>query len=54
MLKVQKGTDPALRTRAITLIDPNAPLQVLDGVVGYMQREGIDDIASLIGIAQPA
>jgi len=24
VLKVQKGTDPALRTRAITLIDPNA------------------------------
>ena len=37
-----------------TLIDPNAPLQILDGVVGYMQREGVDDIASLIGIAQPA
>jgi len=37
-----------------TLIDPNAPLQILDGVVGYMEREGVDDIASLIGIAQPA
>ena len=37
-----------------TLIDPNAPLQILDGVVDYMQREGVDDIASLIGIAQPA
>jgi dihydroorotate dehydrogenase (NAD+) catalytic subunit len=37
-----------------TLIDPNAPLEVLDGVVDYMQREDIDDIASLIGIAQPA
>jgi dihydroorotate dehydrogenase (NAD+) catalytic subunit len=37
-----------------TLIDPNAPLQILDGVVGYMQREGVDDIASLVGIAQPA
>jgi len=37
-----------------TLIDPNAPLQILDGVVGYMEREGVDDIASLTGIAQPA
>lgn len=37
-----------------TLIDPNAPLVILDGVVGYMEREGVDDIASLIGIAQPA
>lgn len=37
-----------------TLIDPNAPLQILDGVVDYMQREGVDDIASLIGIAQSA
>lgn len=37
-----------------TLIDPNAPLVILDGVVGYMEREGVDDIASLVGIAQPA
>ncbi len=37
-----------------TLIDPNAPLQILDGVVDYMQREGVDDIARLIGAAQPA
>lgn len=37
-----------------TLIDPNAPLAILDGVVGYMEREGVDDIARLTGIAQPA
>ena len=36
------------------LVDPGAPLEVLDGVVSFMQREGVDDISSLVGIARPA
>ena len=33
------------------LVDPDAPLAVLDGVVEFMEREGIEDIAELIGVA---
>jgi dihydroorotate dehydrogenase (NAD+) catalytic subunit len=37
-----------------TLVEPNAPLEILDGVVSYMEREGVDDITRLIGIARLA
>jgi len=36
------------------LVDPCSPLDILDGVVDYMKREGIEDIASLVGVAQAA
>ena len=33
------------------MVDPAAPLEVLDGIIAYMQREGVEDIAQLVGIA---
>ena len=33
------------------LVDPNAPFEVLDGVIGFMEREGVGDIAELVGVA---
>lgn len=36
------------------LVDPGSPLDILDGVADYMKREGIEDIASLVGVAQAA
>jgi dihydroorotate dehydrogenase (NAD+) catalytic subunit len=36
------------------LVDPDAPLDVLDGVVQFMEREGVEDIAELVGAAASA
>lgn len=33
------------------LVDPNAPFEVLDGVIGFMEREGVEDITELVGVA---
>jgi dihydroorotate dehydrogenase (NAD+) catalytic subunit len=36
------------------LVDPDAPLDVLDGVIEFMEREGVEDIADLVGVASSA
>jgi dihydroorotate dehydrogenase (NAD+) catalytic subunit len=36
------------------LVDPGAPLTVLDGVIEFMEREGIEDITELVGAAVSA
>jgi dihydroorotate dehydrogenase (NAD+) catalytic subunit len=36
------------------LVDPDAPLRVLEGVIEFMEREGIEDIAELVGTAASA
>jgi len=36
------------------LVDPEAPLRVLDGVIDFMEREGVEDIAGLVGAAASA
>lgn len=33
------------------MVYPAAPLEVLDGIIAYMQREGVEDIAQLVGVA---
>jgi dihydroorotate dehydrogenase (NAD+) catalytic subunit len=34
------------------MVQPNAPLEVLDGIERFMEREGIKDIADLVGMAK--
>jgi dihydroorotate dehydrogenase (NAD+) catalytic subunit len=34
------------------MVNPQAPLDVLDGIVTYMENEGVEDIAQLVGIAK--
>ena len=34
-----------------TAVNPGAPLDVIDGISGFMQAEGVEDIAQLIGVA---
>jgi dihydroorotate dehydrogenase (NAD+) catalytic subunit len=34
------------------MVNPNAPLEVLEGIERFMEREGIKDIAELVGIAK--
>jgi dihydroorotate dehydrogenase (NAD+) catalytic subunit len=36
------------------LVDPDAPLRVLEGVIEFMGREGVEDIAELVGTAASA
>jgi dihydroorotate dehydrogenase (NAD+) catalytic subunit len=36
------------------LVDPDAPLDVLDGVIEFMERKGVEDIADLVGVASSA
>jgi len=35
-----------------TLVNPSAPLEVLDGIARFMEQEGVGDIAQLIGVAK--
>jgi len=35
-----------------TMVNPNAPLEVVEGLERFMEREGIRDIAELIGAAR--
>jgi dihydroorotate dehydrogenase (NAD+) catalytic subunit len=44
----------AVQVGTATFRNPNAPLEVLDGLERFMQEEGIEDIRELIGAAQPA
>ena len=36
------------------MVNPQAPLDVLDGIVSYMKKEKLTDIAQLVGIAKSA
>ena len=36
------------------MVNPEAPLDVLDGIVGYMKKEKLTDIARLVGVAKSA
>ena len=42
----------AVQVGTANLSNPDTPLHVLDGIVSYMEREGIEDISSLVGAAR--
>ena len=42
----------AVQIGTANLVDPNAPLEVVEGIERFMQREGISDIAELVGLAK--
>lgn len=42
----------AVQMGTATMVDPYAPLEVVDGLQRFMEREGIDDIAELVGAAR--
>jgi dihydroorotate dehydrogenase (NAD+) catalytic subunit len=42
----------AVQIGTANLVDPNAPLEVLEGIERFMDREGIKDIADLVGMAK--
>ena len=42
----------AVQVGTATLVTPSAPIEVLDGIGRFMEREGIADIAQLIGVAK--
>jgi len=42
----------AVQIGTANLVNPNASLEVLEGVERFMEREGLEDIAQLIGAAQ--
>ena len=42
----------AVQIGTANMVDPNAPLEVLEGIERFMEREGIKDIADLVGMAK--
>ena len=42
----------AVQIGTANLVNPNASLEVLEGVERFMEREAVEDIAQLIGAAQ--
>ena len=42
----------AVQIGTANLVNPNAPLEVLEGIERFMEREGIKDIAELVGTAK--
>ena len=36
------------------MVNPEAPLDVLDGIVGYMKKENLTDVSRLLGLAKSA
>ena len=42
----------AVQMGTATMVDPHAPLQVIDGLRRFMEREGIGDICELVGAAR--
>ena len=42
----------AVQMGTATMVNPNAPLEVIEGLERFMEREGISDIAELIGAAR--
>jgi len=43
----------AVEIGTAALVDPLAPLEILEGITDFMAREGIRDINEIIGAAQP-
>lgn len=42
----------AVQIGTANLVNPNAPLEVLEGMERFMEREGVEDIAQLVGAAK--
>jgi dihydroorotate dehydrogenase (NAD+) catalytic subunit len=42
----------AVQIGTATLVNPSAPLEVLTGIARFMEREGVKDVAQLIGVAK--
>jgi len=42
----------AVQIGTATMVNPNAPIEALDGIARFMEREGVKDIAQLIGVAK--
>ncbi len=42
----------AVQVGTANLINPRAPLDILEGIEKFMEKEGIEDIADLIGVAR--
>jgi dihydroorotate dehydrogenase (NAD+) catalytic subunit len=42
----------AIQVGTASLANPRAPFDVLEGIEEFMEKEGIEDIAELIGVAQ--
>ena len=42
----------AIQVGTASFTNPRAPLDVLEGIEQFMKKEGIKDIAELIGVAQ--
>ncbi len=42
----------AVQMGTATMVSPNAPLEVVDGLERFMEKEGIHDIAELVGVAR--
>ena len=42
----------AVEVGTAILVNPNAPLEVVAGIERFMEREGVDDIAQLVGAAK--
>ena len=41
----------AVQVGTATFVDPRAPLDILEGIAAFMQREGINDLSQLVGVA---
>jgi len=42
----------AIQMGTATMVNPNAPLEVVDGLQRFMESEGINEIAELVGVAR--
>jgi dihydroorotate dehydrogenase (NAD+) catalytic subunit len=42
----------AVQVGTANLINPRAPIEVMEGITAFMQREKIEDIKELVGIAR--
>ena len=42
----------AVQIGTATMVNPSAPLEVLEGIERFMEREGVEDIAQLVGVAK--
>ena len=41
----------AVQVGTATLVDPSAPVDIIDGIEEFLEREGVSGIAELIGAA---
>ncbi len=51
-LEVIMAGASAVQVGAASFANPHAPLEVLEGIERFMQKEGIDNLADLIGVAR--